>query len=66
MEESPKVLYVHYMGHGPAVQLATSLRDSGAFEDTAGKARSGDRRIRAGVGQSRGRRNNASRLPGLW
>jgi Domain of Unknown Function (DUF1259) len=26
MEETPRVLYVHYMGHGPAVQLATSLR----------------------------------------
>jgi Domain of Unknown Function (DUF1259) len=26
MEETPKVLYVHYMGHGPAAQLATSLR----------------------------------------
>jgi hypothetical protein len=26
MEESPRVLYAHYMGHGPAVQLATSLR----------------------------------------
>jgi hypothetical protein len=26
MEENPKVLYMHYMGHGPAAQLATSLR----------------------------------------
>jgi len=26
MEEAPKVLYVHYMAHGPAAQLATSLR----------------------------------------
>jgi len=26
MEETPKVLYMHYMGHGPAAQLATSLR----------------------------------------
>lgn len=26
MEESPRVIYAHYMGHGPAVQLATSLR----------------------------------------
>jgi hypothetical protein len=26
MEETPKVLYMHYMGHGPAPQLATSLR----------------------------------------
>jgi hypothetical protein len=26
MEETPKVLYMHYMGHGPATQLATSLR----------------------------------------
>jgi Domain of Unknown Function (DUF1259) len=25
MEETPKVLYMHYMGHGPAAQLATSL-----------------------------------------
>jgi hypothetical protein len=26
MEETPKVLYMHYMGHGSAAQLATSLR----------------------------------------
>ena len=26
MEETPKVLYLHYMGHGAAAQLATSLR----------------------------------------
>jgi Domain of Unknown Function (DUF1259) len=26
MEETPKVLYMHYMGHGPAAQLASSLR----------------------------------------
>jgi hypothetical protein len=26
IEESPKVLYMHYMGHGPAAQLASSLR----------------------------------------
>jgi len=26
MEETPKVLYVHYMGHGSAKQMATSLR----------------------------------------
>lgn len=26
MEENPKVLYMHYLGHGPAAQLATSLR----------------------------------------
>lgn len=26
IEETPKVLYMHYMGHGPATQLATSLR----------------------------------------
>jgi hypothetical protein len=26
MEETPHVMYVHYMGHGPAAQLATSLR----------------------------------------
>jgi hypothetical protein len=25
-EETPRVLYMHYMGHGPATQLATSLR----------------------------------------
>jgi len=34
MEESPKVLYVHYMGHGPAVQLATSLRAALALSKT--------------------------------
>ena len=26
MDESPHVLYMHYMGHGPAAQLATSLK----------------------------------------
>jgi Domain of Unknown Function (DUF1259) len=26
IEETPRVLYMHYMGHGPATQLATSLR----------------------------------------
>src|SRR3984957_2353565 len=26
MQETPRVLYVHYMGHGPAAQLASSLR----------------------------------------
>lgn len=26
MEETPKLLYMHYLGHGPATQLATSLR----------------------------------------
>jgi len=25
LEETPHVMYVHYLGHGPAVQLATSL-----------------------------------------
>ena len=34
MEESPKVLYAHYMGHGPAVQLATSLRAALAVSKT--------------------------------
>jgi len=34
MEESPKVLYVHYMGHGPAVQLATSLRAALTLSNT--------------------------------
>jgi len=26
IEETPRVLFMHYMGHGPATQLATSLR----------------------------------------
>src|SRR6201998_4605471 len=34
MEESPRVLYAHYMGHGPAVQLATSLRSALALSKT--------------------------------
>jgi len=34
MEESPRVLYAHYMGHGPAVQLATSLRAALAVSKT--------------------------------
>jgi len=28
LEETPHVMYVHYLGHGPAVQLATSLRSA--------------------------------------
>ena len=27
-EETPHVMYMHYMGHGPAAQLATSLRSA--------------------------------------
>jgi Domain of Unknown Function (DUF1259) len=34
MEETPKVLYVHYMGHGRAAQLATSLRSALAVSKT--------------------------------
>jgi len=34
MEESSRVLYAHYMGHGPAVQLATSLRAALALSKT--------------------------------
>jgi hypothetical protein len=34
MEESPRVLYAHYMGRGPAVQLATSLRAALALSKT--------------------------------
>lgn len=34
MEESPRVLYAHYMGHGPATQLATSLRAALALSKT--------------------------------
>ena len=34
MEESPRVLYAHYMGHGPAPQLATSLRAALAISKT--------------------------------
>jgi hypothetical protein len=33
-EESPRVLYAHYMGHGPAVELATSLRSALALSKT--------------------------------
>jgi hypothetical protein len=28
IEETPRVLYMHYMGHGPATQLATSLHSA--------------------------------------
>jgi hypothetical protein len=34
MEETPKILYLHYMGHGPAAQLATSLRAALAVSKT--------------------------------
>jgi hypothetical protein len=34
MEESPRVLYAHYMGHGSATQLATSLRAALALSKT--------------------------------
>src|SRR5215469_2699657 len=34
MSETPQVLYVHYMGHGQAVELAKSLRDALAESKT--------------------------------
>lgn len=34
MEETPKVLYLHYMGHGPAAELAASLRAALAASKT--------------------------------
>ena len=34
IEETPHVLYLHYMGHGPAAQLATSLRAALAVSKT--------------------------------
>ena len=34
MEETPKVLYMHYMGHGSAKQLATSLHTALAVSKT--------------------------------
>ena len=34
MNETPKVLHLHYMGHGPAAQLATSLRAALAASNT--------------------------------
>jgi uncharacterized protein DUF1259 len=34
MEETPRVLYMHYMGHGSAAQLATSLRAGLAVSKT--------------------------------
>jgi hypothetical protein len=34
IEETPHILYMHYMGHGPAAQLATSLRAALAVSKT--------------------------------
>jgi hypothetical protein len=34
IEETPQVIYLHYMGHGPASQLATSLRAALAVSKT--------------------------------
>jgi hypothetical protein len=34
LEETPKVLYMHYMGHGSARQLATSLRAALSVSET--------------------------------
>src|SRR5256885_5683126 len=34
MNETPRVLYMHYMGHGPATQLATSLKAALAVSKT--------------------------------
>lgn len=34
MDETPKVLYLHYMGHGPAAQLAPSLHAALAISKT--------------------------------
>ena len=38
MDETPRVLYMHYMGHGPATELATSLKTAlGASKTPLGK-----------------------------
>ncbi|HXU21487.1 MAG TPA: DUF1259 domain-containing protein [Verrucomicrobiae bacterium] len=34
IDESPRVMYMHYMGHGPAAQLASSLRAALAVSKT--------------------------------
>lgn len=34
LDESPRLMYMHYMGHGPAVQLAASLRAALAVSKT--------------------------------
>jgi hypothetical protein len=34
LDESPRVIYVHYMGHGPAAQLAAALRSALAASNT--------------------------------
>jgi hypothetical protein len=34
LEETPHVMYVHYLGHGPAVQLANSLRAALSVSNT--------------------------------
>lgn len=34
LEETPQAMYMHYMGHGPAAQLATSLRAALATSKT--------------------------------
>jgi hypothetical protein len=34
MEETPHVMYMHYMGHGPAAQIATSLQAALAVSKT--------------------------------
>ena len=34
LEESPSVMYMHYMGHGPAARLAASLRSALAVSKT--------------------------------
>jgi hypothetical protein len=34
IDETPRVMYMHYMGHGPALQLATSLRAALAVSKT--------------------------------
>ena len=34
LDESPRLMYMHYMGHGPAAQLAASLRSALAVSKT--------------------------------
>src|SRR6185437_10508791 len=34
LDESPRLMYMHYMGHGPAAQLASSLRAALAVSKT--------------------------------
>jgi hypothetical protein len=62
MGETPKVLYMHYMGHGSATQLATSLRTALAvFKTPLEKPAAAAEEPAPGLGENRRGRGRTQR-----